>query len=143
MEIRKLKNKKDEILTTKDGVELEELRFEVGDEFIPCYNSVMERINKHTDEKGEEKSITNYTIRCTARDKEGKQIEHRGEKEIYVVLTPTQAKSLKKKIEDNIELNQNMFVAYNYQSKEHGQQIGVGLKNLKPAKTFSDFEDAE
>jgi len=144
MEVRKVKNKTGEILTTKEGTELEELRFEPGDEFIPEFNSVMEKTNEHTNDKGELKKITNYTLKCKARDKNAQPIFHRESEELFVTLTPAQAKSLKKKIEEGIELNQNMFVVYNYESKEYGTQIGVGLKKShKPPKSFDSFKAEE
>lgn len=141
MEIRKLKNGAGEILTTKDGSkELEELRLEVGDQFVPLFNSVLERTHDAV-VKGQKKKITTYSIKCRARDKDKKAITHNGEEEIFVVLTPTQAKSLKQKAEDGMELNQNLFVAYQYESKEHGEQIGLGLKKAtKPAKTFDELD---
>ena len=140
MQVKKLKNKAGEILTTKDGKELEELRFEVGDQFVPIFNSVLERTHDAV-VKGKAKKITNYSIKCRARDKDRKAIAHNGEEEIFVALTPTQAKSLKQKVEDGLELNQNLFVAYQYESKEHGEQIGLGLKKAtKPAKTFDELD---
>ena len=140
MQVKKLINKAGEILTTKDGKELEELRFEVGDQFVPIFNSVLERTHDAV-VKGKAKKITNYSIKCRARDKDRKAIAHNGEEEIFVALTPTQAKSLKQKVEDGLELNQNLFVAYQYESKEHGEQIGLGLKKAtKPAKTFDELD---
>ena len=140
MEIRKLKNSAGEILTTKDGKDLEELRFQVGDQFVPIFNSVLERQHDAV-VKGKTKKITNYSIKCRARDNGKKAIIHNGEAEIFVALTPTQAKSLKQKVEDGMELNQNLFVAYSYDSKEHGPQIGLGLKKAtKPAKTFDELD---
>jgi len=141
MEIRKLKNSAGEILTTKDGKELEELRFEVGDQFVPLFSSVLERTHDAV-VKGKDKKITNYSIKCRVRDKDKKPITHNGEKEIFVALTPTQAKSLKQRVEDGLELNQNLFVAYKYESKEHGPQIGLGLKKAtKPGKTFDELDE--
>ena len=140
MQVKKLINKAGEILTTKDGKELEELRFEVGDQFVPIFNSVLERTHDAV-VKGKAKKITNYSIKCRARDKDRKAIAHNGEEEIFVALTPTQAKSLKQKVEDGLELNQTLFVAYQYESKEHGEQIGLGLKKAtKPAKTFDELD---
>lgn len=143
MEFRKLKNNQGEVLTTKEGQELEELRLEVGDEIIPLYNSVLEKTNE-VEQEGKTKKITNYSIKCTARDKNKQAVEHRGEKEIFVALTPAQAKSLKKKVEEGVELNQNIFVAYEYESEDYGKQIGIGLKKAnKPAKSFEDFEEQQ
>ena len=143
MEFRKVKNSEGEILTTKEGVELEELRFEVGDEFVPLFNTVLERTHDAT-VNGQKRKITNYSIKCRARDKNKEIIKHKGEDEIFVALTPAQATSLKKKVEEAIELNQNLFVAYKYKSKDYGKQIGLGLKKAhKPAKTFEHFDNKD
>jgi len=143
MEFRKVKNSEGEILTTKEGVELEELRFEVGDEFVPLFNTVLERTHD-AKVNGQKRKITNYSIKCRARDKNKEIIKHKGEDEIFVALTPAQATSLKKKVEEDIELNQNLFVAYKYKSKDYGTQIGLGLKKAhKPAKTFDDFDNKD
>ena len=143
MEFRKVKNSEGEILTTKEGVELEELRFEVGDEFVPLFNTVLERTHDAT-VNGQKRKITNYSIKCRARDKNKEIIKHKGKDEIFVALTPAQATSLKKKAEEDIELNQNLFVAYKYESKDYGTQIGLGLKKAhKPAKQFEDFDNKD
>jgi hypothetical protein len=143
MEFRKIKNKEGEILTTKDGVELQELRFEVGDEFVPLYNSVMKKTNK-AKVKGKTQEITNYSIKCRARDKNKQPVTLNGESEVFVTLTPAQAESLKKKAKEGVELNQNLFVAYEYESEKYGMQIGLGLKKAnKPAKNFDDFDNQE
>jgi len=140
MEFRKIVNAEGEVLTTKEGVELEELRFEVGDEFVPIFNSVLERTHEAT-VQGRTKNITNYSIKCRARNKNKEIIKHKNEEDIFVALTPGQAQSLNKKVEEGLELNQNLFIAYRYKSKDYGTQIGLGLKNAnKPAKTFADFD---
>ena len=136
MESRKLKNKQGEILKTKEGDELVEHRFEPGDEFIPHYNSVLERKNEVVI-KGQDKTITNYSIKCSVKTKEGQKHD-----EVFVALTPTQAKSLNKKKDEGVELNQNKFIVYNYEHKEHGTCIGIGMKSdRKPPKTFEDFDE--
>ena len=144
MEVRKVKNKKGEILTTKEGVELEEHRFEAGDEFVPLFTKVLEKTNEiEMEEKGKiiKKKITNYSLKCRARDRNKQQIKHKDSEDIFVTLTPSQAKSLKKKIEEGLELNQHLFVAYKYESKDYGEQIGLGLKRAnKPAKTFEQLD---
>ena len=109
------------------------------------YNSVLEKVNKDVevtkDGKTTKQNITNYSIKCRARDVNKQTVMHNGEEEIFVTLTPAQAQSLKKKVEEGVELNQNVFVAYTYESEDYGEQIGVGLKKAnKPAKTFEDFE---
>jgi hypothetical protein len=154
MEVRKLM-KDGQVLTTEDGQELTENRFEVGDTFIPLFNSVLENTkevevkNQKTGEM-EKKNITNYSLKCVVRDVNGEEVTQTRmvdekevtEKEIFIGLTPAQAKSLKKKVEEGVELNQNLFVAYNYHSKDYGKQIGIGIKKAnKPAKSFEDFDN--
>jgi len=146
MEVRKLKNSKGEILTTKEGIELEELRFEPGDEFIPVFNKVLEKTNEGVEVvkngKKTKQNITNYSLKCRVRDRNKQQVTHNNSEEVFVTLTPTQAKSLMKKVEEGIELNQNLFVAYKYESKDYGSQVGLGLKKAnKAAKTFNDFDE--
>ena len=144
MEVRKVKNKQGEILTTREGVELEKLYFEPGDEFVPLFNRVLEKSREvEVEEKGkmQKRTITNYSLKCKVRDRNKENIKHNGTDEIFVELTPAQAESLKKKTEEGIELNQNLFVAYNYKSKNFGEQIGLGLKKAnKPAKTFEELD---
>ena len=140
MEVRKVKNKQGEILTTKEGVELEKLYFEAGDEFVPMFNRVLEK-TRDVEVNGKAKKITNYSLKCKARDRNKQIIKHNDTDELFVELTPAQAESLKKKTEEGIELNQNLFVAYKYESKDYGEQIGLGLKKAnKPAKTFEELD---
>lgn len=136
-----LKNKEGEELVNKEGKTLVEYRLEIGDEFIPSYNNVGKNTNTAT-VKGQQKEIDNYYIKAKARDKEGNLIAN-GE-EIYITLTQTQANTLNKHAKDGTDLNQNIFTAYEYQSKKFGAQIGVGIKReTKPAKSFEDFEKEE
>jgi len=132
MEIRKI-SKDGKVMQTKDGKDLEELRFTPGDEFIPLYDKVLEKVRTAT-VKGKEQKITNYTLKCKVRDDNKQVIKYRDTDELFVTLTPAQAESLKKKVAEGIELNQNVFVVYTYDSKEFGKQIGLGLKKShKPA----------
>lgn len=135
MEIRKI-SKDGKVMQTKDGKDLEELRFTPGDEFIPLYDKILEKTRTAT-VKGKEKKITNYTLKCKVRDENKQIIRYRETDELFVTLTPAQAESLKKKTAEGIELNQNVFVAYSYESKEFGTQIGLGLK--KSHKAAIDF----
>jgi len=137
MESKTLKNKQGEELTTKEGQPLVEHKFQPGDEFIPLYNSVLERKNKAV-VKGQEKTISNYSLKCKVKEENGTVHE-----EVFVALTPTQAKSLQKKIDAGVELNQNLFTVYNYEHEEYGTCIGVGMKSdRKPAKEFTDFKNS-
>jgi hypothetical protein len=140
-----LKNKAGEILTTKEThKELVEREFEVGDEFIPSMNKIFDNVHEVIDSKTKKpKKITNYSIKCSVRSK-GKVVTVEGQQEFFVKLTPTQAASLTKKKESSVELNQHIFVVYNYESKLYGTQIGVGLKGqFKPAKKFEDFDNVK
>lgn len=145
VKFEKLKNKEGVTLKTKEGVELIDYRFEDGDIFIPCNNSVIERkniVDVMEGKKKVKKEIINYSLKCVVKGFEK-------EKEIFVTLTPAQATSLKKKIADGVLLNQNLFCAYNYPDKkaldESGEpvlRVGVGFKNGKSKrKDFADFEE--
>lgn len=135
MKSKKIKNKEGEVLKNKDGQDLIEHKLEPGDEFIPDYNSILERTNE-VEIEGKKKKIINYSIKCKVREKDGTTHEN-----IYVTLTPAQAESLKKKKEAGIELNQTLFITYEYEHENFGTCIGVGIKTeRKPAKTFEDFE---
>lgn len=133
---------KDGNIMDRYGNPMFEFRLEPGDEFIPLYNNVLEKEHE-AEVKGETKTITRYLIQARARDKDKNQIQDQyGKDEIFITLTPTQANSLKKKADEGIELNQNIFIAFNYESQRHGMQVGVGQKNLnkKKAKTFEELE---
>ena len=141
MDIKKLKNKDGEILTTKDGSkELVELKFQVGDQFVPLFNSIIERSHEAVI-KDKKQTITNYSLKCRVRGKDKKEFTYEGEVEVFATLTPTQAERLKQKIEEGLEINQNLWVAYAYESKKYGPQIGLGLKKAtKPAKSFEQLD---
>lgn len=134
-----LKNKKGEVLKSKTtGKELYEYRLEAGDEFIPLFNDIIVS-KKEAIVDGKKEEIENYNLKAKVRDKTGKKvIDIEGNEGIYITLTPAQARSLQKKIQDNVELNQHLFNAYIY-DYEDKQYIGVGFKQ-KQAKGFDDFE---
>lgn len=152
MEIKPVTDKDGNQMQTKDGKDMYEATLEAGDEFIPSRNRVSERTkdveveNKKTGKK-EKKSITNYTLKCSMarhKNEDGSYTKIREGEEVFVKLTPTQAKSLRKKLEKGVEINQHVFVAYKYQSKEWGEQIGIGIKSKdKPPITFDDFDTEE
>ena len=132
-----IKNKDGEVLTTKDGVELMNHILEVGDIFIPLSNSIMttKRVAE-VEEKGKKikKTIENYKLKI-------KVLEHKDEF-IFVSLTPSQAKSLTKKINDGVLLNQHLFCAYTYKDSDDNEWVGVGFKNKSiKAKNFEDFKE--
>lgn len=141
---------KTENITTKEGAEMQtkegkplvEHRFEIGDEFIPSYNTVLEK-TKEVEVKGKMQKITNYSIKAKVRNGETGEPYLNGE-EVFVTLTEAQANTLKKKTEEGKELNQLLFVVYEYESEKYGKQIGVGeKKDRKKPKTFEDFEKKE
>ena len=141
MEMNQIKNTKTgEAMTTKEGEPLMSLKFEIGDEFIPMSNTVFEK-TREVLVKGKKQQITNYTLKCHARDKNGTVLKCGGTDELFVTITKAQADSLKKKIEAGVQLSQNLFVAYKYESKNYGAQVGLGLKKAQtPPKSFEDFE---
>lgn len=137
MKIQKIE-KDGQVLTTKDGVELKEYTFEVGDTFVPQQNKIFERTNQ-ANVRGEQKLITKYKLPVIAKDLNGNKIEDGNE--IWVTLTPTQAKSIQKKIDNDVLINQNMFTVYEYENN-FGTQIGVGIKSKQiPPKTFEELEN--
>lgn len=132
--IKEITNKEGKTLKTKDGIVLKEYRLENQDIFIPVFNDILEQKNEF-----EGKTIINHKIKAKVVDIKGKIKD--GE-EIYLSLTPTQAKTIQKKLDNNIEINQELFICYEYESENYGLQLGVGIKgNTKPAKNFDDFKE--
>lgn len=145
MKAEQIKNQEGEVMTTKTGKTLMKYTLEAGDEFIPCYNNVQEKKNE-VEIKGKKTTITNYFIKAIVRSKDTEEVykDTEGEEELYISLTEAQANTLKKKVNEGKELNQLLFVVYEYESKDYGTQIGVGEKsNMKPRKNFSDFKKTE
>lgn len=147
MKTTKIKNKEGEVLKTKDNKEMTENWFEIDDEFIPVMNKVFER-SRDVMVKDKMQKIVSYSIKAAVRSKnatgEYERVTIDGESEIFVRLTPTQAKSINSKIETGIEVNQHLWRVYGYDSKMYGPQIGVGLKGqFKPPKTFEDFDNVK
>jgi len=142
VEVKILKNKvSGEVLTTKEGKELKEFRLQLGDEFIPTINKVLER-NNEVLEEGKKVIYTNYSIPAKVREANGKVFKSESEDgSIFITLTPGQAKVLNKLKLDDVELNQNLFNTYNYDNAK-GTFLGIGIKGkFKEAKSFDDFED--
>lgn len=146
MEVKQIFNKEtQEPMTTQEGKPLVELRFQPGDEFIPLFDSIKED-TKPANVKGTVKNITNYKLKCKVRDSDGNTVVQDGENELFVTLTPGQAKSMNKKVEEDPDFlfSQHLWVAYSYESEDFGPQIGVGLKKKKlPPKDFADFDSVE
>lgn len=131
----KIVNKLGEVLKTKEkGEVLYDYRFEAGDIFIPCNNSVFSKTHEAV-VKGEKKKITDYKLKC-------KVLGYQNEEDIFVTLTPTQAISLENKKKEEIILNQQLFQAYEYTAKDENKYIGVGIKAKKmPMKSFDEFSE--
>jgi len=135
MKTKELVNKDGTKLETKDGIILKDHFLEMGDELIPKHNYIIEK-RKTANIKGEDKIITEYKIISAVRTNGEENINDNGYNEFFISLTPTQAKSFKSKIESGIEINQNVFVTYEYVN-DYGKQIGVGMKrDEKPAISF-------
>jgi hypothetical protein len=138
MQIKKVKNKQGEVLTTKEGEPLTENRFEPGDQFIPQYNTVLEKV-REVEKDGKKKKIPNYFINAKVKNKDG-NILNNGEN-IFITLTQTQAERLKQLADEGTVLNQNLFVVYSYEN-QYGDQIGITLKkDNTPQADFTDFEE--
>jgi len=140
MKSEKIVNEAGEQLKTKDGLDLVDYTFEVGDTFIPQHNSII------VSQKGEAK-FPKYLLLCKVKDKDGNVVKSEdGKDEIFVRLTESQNKSMQKKIDSakadrentSLQITQHVFVAYEYDSKDYGKAIGVGFQpnNLTPI----DFE---
>jgi len=136
---RILKNKDGEELKTKKGEVLTEYVFEKGDIFIPKFNNINIKSHLATID-GKQKTIYNYTLLCKVKDFP----EKNENSEVFIKLTPTQFKSLDKKLKEGIQINQELFNCYGYKDNDNNEWVGVGLKSdLIPAKDFSDFEGAK
>lgn len=125
MKTEKILNKERQEYITTDGKPLLKKTLEVGDEFIPIKNTLIAKENK-----SENKTIKNYKVIAKVRDSEGNIIKNPEEDEDvhFIDLTPSQANTIQKRLDAEIEINQYVWVVYNYESKEHGTQIGVGMK---------------
>lgn len=146
MKIIDIKDKMGKVLKTKDDVTLQDFFFEVGDFFIPKYNKLITRTNK-AKVNGKIRTINSHKVLCSVKDKDGEMIKtNTGSTEIFVSITPAQFNTLNKKLIENIDINQRMFTAYNYdiedkETKEISTYIGVGFKSdFKKAKSFDDFD---
>lgn len=145
MQTKELKNKEGVVMKTKEGKTLYEHRFDVGDEFIPVFNKPLENTNE-VEYKGKQQKFTTYKIKCVVRNGETGETykDPNGEEEIFVTLTKSQADTLQKKLAKGEQINQHLFVVYEYESEDYGTQVGIGYKaSNKPHKTFEDFEKAE
>ncbi|NCC71421.1 hypothetical protein EOM09_07630 [bacterium] len=108
-----IKNKNGETLVSKDGKELIKNSLEVGDEFVPLFNTVIVKDNN---------GIKNYSLKCRVKDINSKDV-----KEVFIDLKEGQYKAIVKQIEKDIDLTQNFWNAYEYEN-EFGKQVGIGIK---------------
>jgi len=145
MKSQKIINEKTkEVYTSKEGVELVENIFEVGDIFIPKNNSIISKKKEITTKEGKKKTIVEYTLIASVKDSKGNIIKINDSEDIFVKLTPTQAKSLQKKLNEDVLINQKVFEVRTYESAEYGEQIGVFLKGKKVEPiTWDDVKDEE
>jgi len=142
--VKLINEKTKEIYTSKEGVELVENTLEVGDIFIPKNNSIISKKKEITTKEGKKKTIVEYTLVATIKDKEGNIMKINDSEDIFVKLTPTQAKSLLKKLNEDVLINQKVFEVRTYESAEYGEQIGVFLKGRKVEPiTWEDVKDEE
>ena len=127
-----IKGKDGKILKTKEDVVLKDNVLEIGDSFIMVNNTIRSR--KTTE-------FYNYSITAKVKDKNGLVLKVNDLEEIFLKITPMQAQSLINKQKEGIELNQHLFIVYEYISQEHGKQIGFGVKRtFNKSKDFKDFE---
>ncbi len=129
----------------EDGRVLVENKFELGDTFIPKNNSVHVKVKNDVKKKDGSviKKLEEFSIVAFVKDKDGKDVEVNGSKEIYVSLTPTQADSLKKKLNEGLSINQKVFEIREYESAKYGTQLGIFLKGKQIAPITWDEVDAE
>ena len=142
MKTEKIINKETkEVYKSENGTEFTKNTFELGDTFIPKHNSIIEKIKKGVTTKKGVMNITEYRVLAFVKNKDDVEQEVNDSNEIYIDLTPSQAISLKKKLNDDVLINQNQFVVREYESEEWGTQLGVYLKGHSiPAKTWDDFK---
>lgn len=139
MKSENIKNKDGQVMTTKEGKELVKNTLEIGDEFIPKTNGILST-KREVEVKGKVTTITDNKIVATVKDKDGNLFE-----EVFISLTPSQARTIQKKLDSDIEINQSEWVVYEYESKEYGAgQIGVGIKKERkePIK-FAEQQEKE
>jgi len=142
MKIKEIKDKKTKkSLKTKEGKVLKDKMLEAGDEFIPEFNRFKEVVTEY-EEEGQKKKVTNHFLKCKVKGKEGKIIENEDEEtdddkyKHFIRFTDGQVKVMKKLIDEGVQLNQNIFSAYEY-TNDYGTQVGVGIK--KDLKDPIDF----
>ena len=130
-----LKDKENNVLKTKDGQEMYDFKFEIGDKFIPIVNNLFSKPVQIID-NGEIKIIHNHKVKVKIKD----YPKANEEEEIFVSLTPTQANFFIDKIDSGIAINQYLYEAYSYKDNKGSDWVGIDFEtNVKPPKKFSDF----
>lgn len=132
MRKEKVEDKNGNVYKTQQGEELQKTVIEKGDEIIPVYNTVLEK-EKTAKTKDGEKKITDYLLKCKIKDVNTGEVYS----DEFLNLTETQAKQMKKLIDNGTEINQHVFVVYTY-TIDRGTFKGIGLK--KNFKEPIDFE---
>jgi len=121
MKTEKIVNKENEVLTTKDGIELVKNSLEAGDKFVCLWNKPV------SEQKGESKH-PRYPMKMNILI--GEKVE-----EVYVDLTPSQYNSLLNIFDDkeSEDLNQLKFTAYEYTNSLGTKSVGITHKEkLEP-----------
>jgi hypothetical protein len=135
MKITEIKNKETgEVYKTKDGETMKKVELEKGDIFICQKNSVFTN-TKTVIKDGKNTKVENNKILVKFKDEP--------DKDYFVDLTPAQASTIKKKIENNDDITQFQMIAYEYISNYDGNTyIGVGKKSIqrKPI-SFDDLDE--
>ena len=126
MKSEEIKNKENEVLTTKDGQPLFRHTLEAGDVFVPLWNKPVEEM------KGNAKYPRHYIKVNILID--GKEVEQ------FIDLTPSQYESLMNIVndKDNDDLNQYKFKCYEYENSKGTTSVGVTHKEKKPPVSLLD-----
>ena len=132
MKREKILNKDGVAYTTQEGLELIKHVLELGDEFLPVVNKVFSKDNEFKD-GGKTKIVTNYSVLASVKN-------YNNEEPVYISLTPSQASTITKKIDEGQDITQKIFNSFGYTNK-YGDQIGVGYKpELRINKKISEYE---
>lgn len=137
MRKEEMKNNEGDVLVTQDGVTMYEVVLEEGDELIPEYNSVMEKNKEITTSDGNTKKLVEHLIKAKIKDVNSGQVYS----DEFIKLTDTQSKLLKNKLDQGVDINQNVFRVYSY-TNDYGTFKGLGLKkDMKPAIDFPEEDE--
>ena len=126
-----------EVYKTQEGEVMQKVELEKGDIFI-CQKNTVFTTTKTFVKDGKNVKVENNKIIVKFKD-------YDPQKDFFVDLTPSQASTIKKKIENNEDITQFQMIAYEYPSDYDGNMyIGVGKKSIyrKPV-SFDDFDEDE